>query len=617
MSLNLLLEQALREGRFSLAANDGADRDSHATLLSRLAALQVTGLHEEEALESAILQQGALALTQYDANLLYFCDQVFTQFQQQTDIDQTLLAGFMSLRPLFAGLFLRDPSVLRNMDHPLLSLAALLLDTSRFWSPDLGRPGEKYRARIEEMLSRLAGADLTQSPFSSWLEEFTAQMEKENQRAETLSQRICDSEKASLASKKAERVVRQQLSLLLSSTPMPVVVEELLKGPFRQSMQLVFFNQGVDSDAWRHLLRAGRLLLESFKPPADDAARQVQYQLISKLPALLGKALVSISNQADLDEWIGQIEKLHMKILTGSTVELRDAEPLSALDEENGVDTNISEALLKSVSRIAEGQWLIYQREGECTQHLRLALKMEDAGQLLFVNVLGAKCMEKSVEEFAYLLAARHVRLMNTETNLSQMLRDTVAYVLQLFQRQSLLMAEAAERQRQEEGRRQQARDKAHREAEQIAAERLAAQVRADEDAQQLAYLAAKKAAAEADVAAEREKQEAQLAEQRQRLAEKQSNIDEWETAMQAVRALCVGGWVDIEIKGERQRCKLAAVINASDKLIFAGRDGRKMAEFRRDDLIMLIMDHKARIIETGDHFESSLARVIQTLRKD
>ena len=37
----------------------------------------------------------------------------------------------------------------------------------------------------------------------------------------------------------------------------------------------------------------------------------------------------------------------------------------------------------------------------------------------------------------------------------------------------------------------------------------------------------------------------------------------------------------------------------------------------RRDELIKLLLDGKARIIQQGDQFENSLAKVIQTLRKD
>ncbi len=151
-----------------------------------------------------------------------------------------------------------------------------------------------------------------------------------------------------------------------------------------------------------------------------------------------------------------------------------------------------------------------------------------------------------------------------------------------------------------------QAAEEARKKAEE--AERAAA------EAAQHAKAVAEK---EAIAAAERKRKEDEAERERQLQAEKQARIDEWETAQQAVRSLGIGAWVDIEINGERQRCKLAAVINASDKLIFVGRDGKKLAEPRRDELIKMLLDSKARVVQQGDQFENSLAKVIQTLRKD
>jgi hypothetical protein len=38
---------------------------------------------------------------------------------------------------------------------PIVSLLDQLWDAGRYWSADLGKPGEKYRQRLEEMLQRL------------------------------------------------------------------------------------------------------------------------------------------------------------------------------------------------------------------------------------------------------------------------------------------------------------------------------------------------------------------------------------------------------------------------------------------------------------------------------
>lgn len=649
-SVEILLEQALREGLFSTSASPDAGAAGRATLLSRLTGLQNVDVPVWEALEQAVRRPGELSLSQQDANLLYFCDQVFEQCQQQADLEPDLLTAFLHLRPLLAGVLLREPAVVRSLHHPLIELLDLLWDAARYWSPELGRPGEKYRARLDEMLARLRTADPATAPFADWAAELSAQLDKDFQRAATLTSRICQTERGALAGKQAEIFVRQTVAALLAKALMPEAVEELFKGPLRNSLQVVYLRDGVDSDAWRQLLRTADLLLSSMQTVEAQEDKQQQYQVIGAMPGLLGKQLISITDPAEMEDWLARIEQLHMQILLGNTVELRPARPLSQLAADSGVQANVSAALLEQVARIPEGQWLVYRREGADNLRCRLALNLQETGQLIFVNVLGAKCLEKSLEDFAYLLAARHVMLLDADSNFSQILRDTVAHFLQLFQRQSMLRAEAAERQRQEQDRRRLAREKAQREAEKIAQERLLAQARAEEEARQqleeqarraeekarkaaeearmaaeeaqkaieeAARFARAKAAQDAIVNAERQRELEAAEKERQLLAEKQARLQEWEAVQQGVRSLGVGAWVDIEINGERQRCKLAAVINSTDKLIFVGRDGRKLTEPRRDELIKLILDNKARIIEKGDQFESSLAKVIQTLRKD
>jgi hypothetical protein len=651
MSVEALLEQALREGRFSTSEVGEGDERTRATLLARLVGLQNVDLPLQESLEHAVRRPGPLLLSQLEANILYFCDQVFEQCQSQTDQEPALLEAFMSLRPLVASVLLHDAAVLRSLQHPLFSLLDQLWDAGRYWSPDLGKPGDKYRGRIDEMLQRLRKADQATAPFGEWLEEFSGQLAKDTQRAETLVSRICQTARGTLAGKQAERFVLKEVNTLLERAPMPEAVEDLLKGPLRHSMQVIYLSKGVASDEWKQVSRAAQLLIDSMQGPAEgETDMQQVYQTIPKVIPLLSKQLVSISDAAEMEDWIARIEKLHMQILLGNKVELRPAQPLSALEEETGVSANVGNALLEQVKLIPEGQWLIYQRDDGEKLRCRLVMKTEDAGKLLFVNVLGAKSLEKTPEEFAYLLAARHVRLLDADNNFSQVLRDTVANFLQLYQRQTLLMTEAAERQRIENERRRLAQQKAKREAERIAQERLEAQARAEEEARlhaeeqarqaaenarkaaeqaKRATEEAKRAAEEAEkfsraqaaqkaaAEAERVRRETEIEAERALLAEKQARIDEWEVASQSVRTLGIGAWVDIEINGERQRCKLAAVMNASDKLIFVGRDGRKLVEPRRDELIKLLLDGKARVIQQGDQFESSLAKVIQTLRKD
>ncbi|HQQ64426.1 MAG TPA: DUF1631 family protein [Pseudomonadales bacterium] len=657
MSVESQLEQALEEGQFSAHAIAADGASMHETLLARISALQEKGLPEPEPLEFAVQVAAPIEMSRRDANTLYFCDQLFEQCQSQTDLDDELLAPFMQLRPLVAGVMLRDPTILQSFQHPLYQLLDQIWDAGRYWYPELGRQGEKYRARLVELLQKLRTADPVSTPFRAWLDELSGQLEKDNQRAETLSRRICESERGSLAGHHSERYVRKQLNEFLTQYPMPAAMEELIKGPLRSSLHLLFLSQGPNSAAWQNAIETTDMVLQSLQSPTNEEEKKRVYKLITQVRGLMGKQLISISNPEELAAWERKIESLHMGLLLDDKIEVRNAEPLPMIDEGTGFSANLSAALLEQVARIPEGQWLIYQKDNGETVRCRLAMKMEEAGQMLFVNVLGAKCLDKTLEEFAFLLADRHIRLLNADSNFSQILRDTVTHFLQLRQRQAMLQADNVARQQAEENRRREAQQKARMEAERIALERLAAQARAEEQARQMAEEAAarareiarqaeeearraaddaRRAAEEAIRAAEEveryaaveaakraQEEEAQKQAEAERLREhqalqvQQSQLKQLETTMQAVRTLCVGAWVELKVAGEMQKCKLAAVINASDKLIFVGRDGRKLAEPRRDELISMIMAGNAAIIQQGDQFESSLAKVIQTLRKD
>jgi hypothetical protein len=657
MSVESQLEQALEEGQFSAQASAEDDISTHKILLARISSLQKNGLPEPEPLESAIQSVGSLQLSRRDANTLYFCDQLFEQCLSQTDLHDELLEPFLQLRPLVANVMLRDPTILQSFQHPLCKLMDQIWDAGRYWYPELGRLGEKYRNRLIELLQKLQKADPVATPFKDWLTELTEQLDKDNQRAETLTRRICESEKGSYAGQHSERYVRQQLNHLLSLYLMPAAMEELIKGPLRSSLHLLCLREGPDSAAWKASIATTELVLQSLQSPTNEEEKQHVYKLITQVRGLMGKQLISITDPAELAMWEGKVESLHMALLLDDNIELRQAEPLPMIDEGTGVSANLSAALLEQVARIPETQWIIYQKDNGESLRCRLAMKLDDAGQMLFVNILGAKCLDKTLEEFAFLLADRRVRLLNPDSNFSQILRDTVTHFLQLRQRQAMLQADSSTRQIMEENRRREAQLKARMEAERIALERLAAQARAEEQARLMAEEAvarareivrqaeaeAQRAAEEANRAAEeanraaqeveryaaaeaakraeedaaRIKAESERSQEQRLLLEKQAQLRLLENTMQAVRTLGVGAWVELKVGGELQKCKLAAIINASDKLIFVGRDGRKLAEPRRDELITMIIAGDATIVQQGDQFENSLAKVIQTLRKD
>lgn len=631
MAVDFMLKQVLNEGRFS-RFRDNDTSSSRGILLERLAALQLAKVISPEPLEDWLQEAGAITLGARDANILYFTDRLCEECELHSDLEPELLLCFQRLRPFIAAFFISHEDAVHSLQHPFLALIDQLWQAARYWSPDLGKQGEKYRARIEDMLEQLLQANVATAPFDSWQDAFFSQWQKDIQRATLLASRICETERSSLAGKNAEQVVRRQIHALLLRAEMPAVVESLIKEPFRHSLKLIFSAHGADSQQWQAAVTTIQHLQDSMLAPQTAEEKQLSYQLIPRVPDALRACLVSIADPVEMDSWIEQIEALHMRILIGSAVELQVAELPSSLSETIGVNANVSEALLEQVALIPVGNWIIYQRENGEVTRCRLVLKLDDAGQMLFVNVLGAKCLEKTFEEFAYLLAARHVRLMDEDSHFSQILNDVTSQLIQLYEKQSLLQANVREREEQEAERRRFAQEKARIEAEVLERQRREVEARAAEQLQREAEVLAQKqleldekTALQTALLAE----EAQLLEEqrkvvevkesilRAKMLEEQAQLQEREEAAQAARSLGVGAWVEMEVEGMWQKCKLAAVINATNKLIFTNREGRKVFEPKRDDIIDMLLTSRMVVIETGSQFENSLQKVIQSMRTD
>lgn len=580
------LEEAFRTRRFTEPTKGTGDACTTETLLKHLFVLQRSDLSPQDSLEQAIIANRKIILQQYDANVLYFCDQLFQLAQLKAEIDPSLMEKFMVLRPVVAAVILHN-SLGALLTHPLCQLLDHLWYASLYWTPLLGKTGEKYKERIESVLQKIRSTNPARAPYSQWLTETTVQMDKEFHRADLLATRVSQAERDSWVRKQSRQIVQHNINRILLYADMPDVIENLLKGPWRDSLHQVLLSHGIDSHEWHNLLRLAEYLLDSVQTPANEKEKKSLYKLIPKIPAMLAKQLTCLGTQEALQEWISAIEALHMKVLMGDSIAVHPAEPLPITSDEAAINTSVSSALIKQIDHIHEGQWLVYHDENNDPLLCRLSVKLEDAGQLLFVNVLGAKCLQKSFADFAYLLAARHIHLLNTENNFSQSIHDTLNQFVLMHRFHTLLQADESERRKRE-------------------TTRMRSEVERRKRAEEKALLEAERLA----LAKKEEVKRAKMKTLEDKL------IRAKEANLRALDELAVGAWVEITINGNLQKCKVAAILNANTKLILTNREGIKVTELLRETLTQQVLDGTASIIETGHRFESALEQMIKTLRK-
>jgi hypothetical protein len=92
--------------------------------------------------------------------------------------------------------------------------------------------------------------------------------------------------------------------------------------------------------------------------------------------------------------------------------------------------------------------------------------------------------------------------------------------------------------------------------------------------------------------------------------------LDSDDPCLTKVDALTMGSWVELHQDNDKKfRCRLAAVIRATDKYIFVNRSGMKVSEYSRKGLAMAIKNGQVSTLDESLLFDRALESVIGNLR--
>jgi hypothetical protein len=85
--------------------------------------------------------------------------------------------------------------------------------------------------------------------------------------------------------------------------------------------------------------------------------------------------------------------------------------------------------------------------------------------------------------------------------------------------------------------------------------------------------------------------------------------------SLQAIEALTSGQWIDLTIENKRQRCKLAAILAAGERLVFVNRTGAKAAVLSKLEAAEKYQSNKLKILDDNALFDRAMESVIVSLR--
>jgi len=343
---------------------------------------------------------------------------------------------------------------------------------------------------------------------------------------------------------------------------------------------------GVGSEHWRHGNRLLEWLVWVADPALSNKSRDKLYQVGEHLVDKMEVLLSSLYPEGRGSVVLTPVEQLLVVRLRGGETDLVAAPKLD-------YDAHWLEPFSAEAGREAlawEGQWYLV-REGDRESRQFLFTVLQDSGEVLWTNGFGVKLGTQLFSETREALEAGHLSHLPPLFGFGEVLESTLAGLSRVLETQqqkreqavARARSEAEELRRQQEETRQ-AEEKWREEEERQEEE---ARARAAKDAEEQARQ---------DAAAARKQQE--------------------KTLLGLVDQVHLGGWVELESGTDQaQRLKLALRISATGKLVFVDRLGLNRRELNRHDLMALLIEGRARILNNGAEFEDTLSRVVGRLR--
>jgi len=516
----------------------------------------------------------SISLSHKILNRLAFVDLYYEQLSQHSYLDTDILALLQQLRPRVIRSLLHSDAFIASSKHPLRIVIDDLCTWGIGWDKSIGKSGEKYFNLLTNLVAIgiHLPEDASEFPDADAYTTTLNTLGALSLRHQQLEERVCETERSTMENLAIRRQVEAIINEYVEGKPMPASAIQFFHGIWCDMLhRLKVLHKQSDAE-WMEALQLMDQLVFCLAPQPNSRQEQINQipALIQSLKRSLQKSGLDTSSSYLIDDMVNTFKQ----IMTGETIPLQMAPSLSSLTVA-GVATTISSAISQEVSRLSIGQWILYKSDSGDMQRGRLAKIFPEAGQVLLVNLIGARPAAKSIEELGLALNTRRAHLLVARDIASILLSLTVDLFIKNYQKA-------------------------------VPSESTSA-------VENFKKQSAEKALAEAQQLRKRMMPEAKPIAPAVPLAEEEGVKIE-----ALVHSLKIGSWVSMKNRlGEQMPCKVAVIYASTGKMVITDKAGLRVGEFLRPELTQLIMKGEASILEIADSFENSLSRTLQSLRKN
>ncbi len=468
------------KAQYPLLSNSDSETTvmDEAVLLKHLRALQQEGIDGFSIVSILSDMEKDLVLPEKHHALLEFLESICCRILQSIEFPNEISRQFMGAIACLMRIAISDGILSLSRGHLVLKILEDLIEMTIGLADLHGKQETAVRHKLSVSLTGLAilteqvgGESHMQNARDNLLtmlsEDILAFSEKEQAQMNRLEQRLIDAEAGQLKIVMTRKLAAEMLNRQMANKLLPAMIVHFLHGAWFDSLQLILMREGVRSQAWLRATKLTETLIMTLQPldssvsvaepvveavqieeeikafVAEEAGtgndkpkatpnkelpgfkqKQELYRIIEHLPAELKQCLVSLEHdQQSAEDELAAVEAAHIDVMSGKSLE---CEPFNLIELEEGLlseNTTVSQSLLAPIENLESGQWFVISEEKKPARHIRLTLKIDELRQVLFTGRNGARVLQVSFDELAYLLGSETIYKMPQKGAMSKTLR--------------------------------------------------------------------------------------------------------------------------------------------------------------------------------------------------
>jgi|GEM_PF-2890053 len=573
-------------------------------------------------------------------NLITLVDQIFDALIERSALSPQLGMTVNKLRLPFCLMILMNPKLLLKKDLTAKQFLNDIIAVGLLWDPNDSKTDQirvQINTSVDHLLNLTNKPDDLERQLIDTANQFSQFSESVIRRVEIFEKRIREAEEGQAKAQTAQRWAEKTLQKILAKDAIPEFIKNMLQEAWRHVIFLEYLKTG--DKAHNSNLFTAKALLASIQPfttfEETEKFLDLQPKLIEKLKSGLEKTTYSFT---ETSAFLEELDTLHDKLLENAKIalektpkeeilrlkpasgpfELESPEPQevaqqfdiesmdvnqwiehvfnkipesqSAVDSESKVndgrrekDRRASEKLIKLLK---PGRWISLNQNDQPAR-CKLSTYIESSDKYIFVSGAGNKVAEF---DSAALIAAYQEKAVTLLENPPLFERAFKSVLNQLFDQHQENFAEQQKQKAIKQPELQQSTSPAQDSAD-------LPQVETEKTTQDTKEKAPNKT------------------------AEKPSPVNRDKTPefsaedLENLSRLAVGSWVEVKVGYKMKKCRLAARIASTGKLIFTDRSGIKVKECMDTELADLY--HKGELKLDEDHtlFDKAFSSVISNMR--